>query len=126
MLNSLSRKNYSMPPAHGPAVIDIILHSEELSALWDQEVAVMRNRINGLRRDLAQRTRNAGVQRDFSFLEQQTGMFSFLGLSGEQVDRLADEFSIYTVRSSRINLASFNAGNLDYFVEALGHVLSPD
>lgn len=123
VLNSLSRKNYSMPPAHGPAVIDIILHSDELSSLWEQEVAGMRERINGLRSDLAQRTRDAGLQRDFSFLEEQTGMFSFLGLSGEQVDRLADEFSIYTVRSSRINLASFNASNLDYFVDALGRVL---
>ena len=123
VLNSLSRKNYSMPPAHGPAVIDIILHSDELSSLWEQEVAGMRERINGLRSDLAQRTRDAGLQRDFSFLEEQTGMFSFLGLSGEQVDRLADEFSIYTVRSSRINLASFNASNLDYFVDALGQVL---
>ena len=123
VLNSLSRKNYSMPPAHGPAVIDIILHSDELSSLWEQEVAGMRERINGLRSDLAQRTRDAGLQRDFSFLEEQTGMFSFLGLSGEQVDRLADDFSIYTVRSSRINLASFNASNLDYFVDALGRVL---
>ena len=123
VLNSLSRKNYSMPPAHGPAVIDIILHSDELSSLWEQEVAGMRERINGLRSDLAQRTRDAGLQRDFSFLEEQTGMFSFLGLSGEQVDRLADDFSIYTVRSSRINLASFNASNLDYFVDALGQVL---
>ena len=123
VLNSLSRKNYSMPPAHGPAVIDIILHSDELSSLWEQQVAGMHERINGLRSDLAQRTRDAGLQRDFSFLEEQTGMFSFLGLSGEQVDRLADEFSIYTVRSSRINLASFNASNLDYFVDALGQVL---
>jgi aspartate aminotransferase len=123
VLNSLSRRNYSMPPAHGPAVIDIILHSAELRRRWEGEVTRMRDRINGLRRQLVQKTRDAGIERDFSFLERQTGMFSFLGLTPEQVDRLAEEYAIFTVRSSRINLASFNESNIDYFVTALSSVL---
>lgn len=123
VINSLTRQNYSMPPTHGPAVVDIILHSEELSALWREEVTGMRDRINGLRRLLVEKIAAAGVERDFSFLQRQSGMFSFMGLSVEQVQRLRSEFSIYTVNSARVNIASFNDGNIDYFVEALKTVL---
>lgn len=123
VIHSITRKNYSMPPAHGPAVIDIILRSGELNAMWRTEVDAMRDRINGLRADLSQRIAARGVARDFSFLQRQSGMFSFLGLSVEQVHRLRDEFSIYTVNSARINVASFNSSNIDYFVDALAVVL---
>jgi aspartate aminotransferase len=123
VINSLTRKNYSMPPTHGPGIIDIILHDEELTALWHSEVDTMRERINGLRGLLAGRIAAAGIQRDFSFLERQSGMFSFLGLSVPQVRRLREEFSIYTVDSARVNIASFNQRNIDYFVDALNTVL---
>jgi aspartate aminotransferase len=123
VIHNITRKNYSMPPAHGPAVIDIILHSEELTAQWKGEVAGMRRRINELRKTLSARIADSGIRRDFSFLERQSGMFSFLGLSVEQVHRLRDEFSIYTVNSARVNVASFNQGNMDYFVKALASVL---
>lgn len=123
VIHNVTRKNYSMPPAHGPAVIDIILHSDELTAQWQEELAVMRNRINGLRKTLSERIAEAGIQRDFSFIQRQSGMFSFMGLTVEQVQRLRDEFAIYTVNSSRVNVASFNESNMDYFVEALGVVL---
>jgi len=123
VINSLTRKNYSMPPAHGPAAIDIILHSLELTALWEEEVANMRNRINGLRKSLSDKIAASGISRDFSFLQRQTGMFSFLGLSVEQVQRLKKDFSIYTVNSARVNIASFNNRNIDYFVESLATVL---
>jgi len=124
VINSLTRKNYSMPPSHGPAVIDVLLHSDELTTLWRTEVVAMRDRINGLRATLVEKIRSGGIGRDFSFLQRQSGMFSFLGLSVEQVRRLRDEFSIYTVDSARINIASLNSGNIDYFVEALGVVLA--
>jgi len=123
VIHNVTRKNYSMPPAHGPAVIDIILHSDELTTQWQEELAVMRNRINGLRKTLSERIAEAGIQRDFSFIQRQSGMFSFMGLTVEQVHRLRDEFAIYTVNSSRVNVASFNESNMDYFVEALGVVL---
>ncbi|MDX2418225.1 MAG: aminotransferase class I/II-fold pyridoxal phosphate-dependent enzyme, partial [Xanthomonadales bacterium] len=105
------------------AVVDIILHSEELTAQWQVELAGMRNRINGLRKTLAEKIAEAGIQRDFSFIQRQTGMFSFMGLSVEQVHRLRDEFAIYTVNSARVNVASFNESNMDYFIEALAVVL---
>lgn len=123
VINSLTRKNYSMPPTHGPAIVDIILHSDELTALWHEELTGMRNRINGLREMMVERIAAAGIERDFSFLQRQSGMFSFLGLSVEQVQRLRKEFSIYTVNSARVNIASFNQNNIDYFVSALKTVL---
>jgi aspartate aminotransferase len=123
VIHNVTRKNYSMPPAHGPAVIDIILHSDELKAQWLEELAVMRNRINGLRKTLAEKIAASGIRRDFSFIQRQTGMFSFMGLSVEQVQRLRDEFAIYTVNSSRVNVASFNDGNMAYFIDALATVL---
>lgn len=123
VIHSLTRKNYSMPPAHGPAVIDIILHDAELTALWRSEVAAMRDRINGLRSILVRKIAASGITRDFSFLERQSGMFSFLGLTVEQVHQLRERFSIYTVDSARINIASLNQGNIDYFVAGLNSVL---
>jgi aspartate aminotransferase len=123
VIHSLTRKSYSMPPAHGPGIIDIILHSDELTELWISEVNGMRNRINGLRKTMSEKIRASGISKDFSFLERQSGMFSFLGLSVEQVARLKNEFAIYTVNSARVNVASFNESNMDYFIEALATVL---
>ncbi len=123
VINSITRKNYSMPPSHGTGIVDIILHSEELSALWREELAGMRNRINGLRKLLSTKIAEAGIERDFSFLQRQSGMFSFLGLSVEQVRQLREQYSIYTVDSARVNIASFNEGNIDYFIESLKAVL---
>jgi len=123
VIHSLTRKSYSMPPAHGPAVIDIILHSPELKSQWHTELTGMRNRINGLRKELSEKITASSIKKDFSFLERQTGMFSFLGLSVEQVQRLRNEFAIYTVNSSRVNVASFNQSNMDYFVASLARVL---
>jgi aspartate/tyrosine/aromatic aminotransferase len=83
----------------------------------------MRDRINGLRKTLVERIAAAGIEREFSFLQRQSGMFSFLGLSVDQVRRLREDYSIYTVDSARANIASFNDGNLDYFIDALKTVL---
>ena len=126
VIHNITRKNYSMPPTHGPAVIDIILHSDELRAKWEAELGGMRGRINTLRRTLSDKIAASGIKRDFSFIARQTGMFSFLGLTVEQVHRLRDKFAIYTVNSSRVNVASFNGNNMDYFIEALAHVLSDE
>ena len=124
VVHALTRKNYSMPPAHGPAVIDILLHDEALTRMWRDEVAGMRARINGLRASMVEKIASRGTGRDFSFLQRQSGMFSFLGLSVAEVRRLREEFSIYTVDSARVNIASLNRGNIDYFVDSLAAVLN--
>jgi aspartate aminotransferase len=123
VIHNITRKSYSMPPAHGPAVIDIILHSAELTARWVAELGAMRDRINGLRKILVEKIAAHGIARDFSFIARQTGMFSFMGLSVQQVRRMRDEFAIYMVDSSRINVAAFNNSNMDYFIAALATVL---
>ena len=93
------------------------------SDAWREEVTGMRDRINGLRRLMVEKIAAAGIVRDFSFLQRQSGMFSFMGLSVDQVQRLRSEYSIYTVNSARVNIASFNQNNIDYFVGALKTVL---
>ncbi len=117
------RSIYSMPPAHGAALVSIILQNEELTLQWHAEVAQMRDRINGLRRQLTAALHAQGVDRDFSFIEQQRGMFSFLGISEAQVKTLCDDYSIYIVNSSRINVAGINDQNIDYVAEAVAKVI---
>lgn len=123
VLQSVVRSIYSMPPAHGAAIVDIILGSEELTAQWHQELAEMRNRINGLRSDLVNALHARGVAQDFSFIERQHGMFSFLGINGEQIERLQKEYAIYMVGSSRINVAGISKANIDYFADAVATVI---
>ncbi len=122
-LNSVVRGIYSMPPAHGAAIVEIILHDEALNASWIEELDGMRDRINGLRATLATRLTEA-TGRDFSFIEEQRGMFSFLGITPQQVETLRTQYSIYMVDSSRINVAGVNNANIDYFVQAMGEVLA--
>lgn len=118
-----AREMYSVPPAHGAALVAMILDDEALRTEWDAELTLMRNRINGLRAQLVSKLKAKGVSRDFSFIQNEKGMFSFLGLNPEQVKRLINEFSIYLVGSSRINVAGLNKANLDYTVNAIAAVL---
>ena len=122
-LGSVVRGIYSMPPAHGAAIVEIVMNDEALRASWIDELNGMRERINGLRDLLAERL-GAATGQDFGFIREQRGMFSFLGISPAQVQRLKDEFGIYMVDSSRINVAGVNGANVDYFVDAMRQVLA--
>ena len=117
------RVNYSMPPAHGAAIVETILSSDELTAQWHVELKEMRDRIGGMRQLLADTLVAHGVTRDFSFIAKQNGMFSFLGIDKDQVQRLQDEFSIYIVGSSRISLAAVAPDNVDYLAGSIAKVL---
>lgn len=119
-MQNVARGIYSMPPAHGGALVATILSDGALRRQWESEVAEMRGRIKQLREDLAAALAPYG---DFSFIPRQKGMFSFLGLSEAQVNRLKSEFSVYMVGSSRINLAGINQSNLRYLAESIGKVL---
>ena len=123
ILPSIVRVNYSMPPAHGAALVETILNSAELTQQWHVELAEMRNRINGMRQLLVDKLVESGVTQDFSFITRQKGMFSFLGISPEQVQRLQTESSIYVVGSSRISIAGISPSNVDYLAQSIAKVL---
>jgi aspartate aminotransferase len=116
-----ARRVYSMPPAHGALLAGRVLSDPALSASWKQELLGMCARINGLRSDLVEKLQ-AATGRDFEFIRREKGMFSFLGLSKEQVTRLREEHSVYMLGSSRINVAGVNAANIDYLAAAIGTV----
>ncbi|HCU66510.1 MAG TPA: aromatic amino acid aminotransferase [Rheinheimera sp.] len=122
-LLAVVRSIYSMPPAHGAIIVSHILDSQELTALWHQELATMRNRINDYRQLIIDKLAAEGVKQDFSFITRQHGMFSFLGINKEQIDRLRTEYSIYMVGSSRVSIAGLNHSNIDYFAKAVAAVL---
>jgi aspartate aminotransferase len=123
LIASTARGIYSMPPDHGATIVEMILADAELRADWEAELTDMRERINGLRTLLVNRLKAAGVPQDFSFIQNEKGMFSFLGISVPQVQRLTKEYSIYLVDSSRINVAGINDANIDYLVDSLKTVL---
>ncbi|MGK2915843.1 MAG: aromatic amino acid transaminase [Porticoccaceae bacterium] len=122
-INNVVRGNYSMPPSHGGAIVGVILYDQPLRQSWERELASMRDRINGLRSLLVARLAEKGAPRDFAFIREQRGMFSFLGISQQQVARLRDKYGIYMVDSSRINIAGVSLDNIDYVAEAIVAVL---
>ncbi|WP_133012060.1 aromatic amino acid transaminase [Marinomonas flavescens] len=117
------RANYSMPPAHGAAVVYTIMSSPELKAEWEIEVAGMRNRINGLRDKLVTKLAASGVSKDFSFIKNQRGMFSYSGLTLEQVHTLRNDYSIYIADSGRMSISGVSDNNIDYLCESIAKVV---
>ncbi|MEQ5873867.1 amino acid aminotransferase [Pseudoalteromonas sp. MEBiC 03485] len=122
VLLSVVRSIYSMPPAHGADIVSTILGSTELTQMWHDELDEMRNRINGLRTLIKESLAAKGIDQDFSFIDRQNGMFSFLGINKEQIERLQKEYSIYIVGSSRVNVAGISDANIDYFANAVADV----
>ncbi len=122
-LLSVTRALYSMPPAHGSALIEIILNSDELTHLWSDELTSMRQRIANLRSDLVRELNQLQHKQDFSFIANEKGMFSFLGLSVEQVHQLKNQYSIYMTDTSRISVAGLTANNMVYVAKAIVSVL---
>jgi aspartate/tyrosine/aromatic aminotransferase len=122
-IKTVIRTNYSNPPAHGGAIVSTILNDDELRAQWEQEVGAMRNRINTMRHLFVETLNEKGVDKDFSYIARQRGMFSFSGLNPKQVERLRDEFAIYIVGSGRINVAGMTESNMDYLCDAIASVM---
>ena len=117
------RANYSNPPAHGGAIVGTILGDPELRDLWLEELAEMRDRIAGMRRLFVETLADQAIERDFSFIEEQKGMFSFSGLNRAQVDALREKDSIYIVGSGRINVAGMTEQNMRPLCQAIARVL---
>jgi aromatic-amino-acid transaminase len=122
-IKAVIRTNYSNPPTHGATVVSTVLNSPELFQMWEEELAEMRVRIKAMREQLVEKIREAGVTQDFSFVLDQNGMFSYSGLTKEQVDRLREEFGIYAVGSGRICVAALNSMNIDYVAKSIAAVL---
>jgi aspartate aminotransferase len=118
-----ARAMYSMPPDHGAAIVELILSNDALRTEWDVELTEMRDRINGLRAQFVKQIQSIGIEQDFSFIEKEKGMFSFLGVNVDQVQTLVNDYSIYLVNSSRINVAGINDSNIEYLSNSLAAVL---
>jgi aspartate aminotransferase len=118
-----ARAMYSMPPDHGAATVQLILSNDALRTEWDAELTEMRDRINGLRAQFVKQIQSIGIEQDFSFIEREKGMFSFLGVNVDQVQTLVNDYSIYLVNSSRINVAGINDSNIEYLSNSLAAVL---
>jgi|SRR5450830_117237 len=123
-LKATVRRNYSSPPTNGAELVNIVLHDESLRTNWLHEVETMRTRIIAMRETLVGALKNALPGRDFDYLLQQRGMFSYTGLSAAQVDRLREEFGIYLVRSGRICVAGLNQHNVTRVAEGFAAVLA--
>jgi aspartate aminotransferase len=123
-IKGVVRANYSNPPAHGAAIVATVLHDDELKRLWEDEVRQMRDRINTMRHLFVETLQEKGVTQDFSFIARQRGMFSFSGLTPEQVKALRERYSIYAVSSGRISVAGMTAENMDYLCSAIAAVLN--
>jgi len=123
-LTQIVRGIYSMPPDHGAAVVAHILNDNTLRDQWVAELAQMRSRINAMRAGMAKSMAALGCSSRFDFVTREHGMFSFLGITEDQVSCLASNFGIYLAASSRINVAGLNQNNLDYFCQSLSSVLA--
>jgi aromatic-amino-acid transaminase len=117
------RTNYSNPPTHGATVVTKVLTTPELRALWERELGDMRLRIKQMRLALVEKLKAAGVKHDMSFITDQVGMFSYSGLSKDQMVRLRDEFSVYGTDSGRMCVAALNSRNIDYVCECIAKVI---
>ncbi|HBZ16265.1 amino acid aminotransferase [Pantoea sp. BRR-3P] len=117
------RANYSNPPSHGAAVVATILSNEALRTIWIQELTDMRQRIQRMRQLFVNTLAEKGAKQDFSFIIKQNGMFSFSGLTKDQVVRLREEFGVYAVNSGRVNVAGMTPDNMSALCEAIVAVL---
>ena len=118
------RTNYSNPPTHGSEIVATILGSNELRTLWEKDVAEMRERMKAMRRLLVEKIKARVPSADFGFVLKQRGMFSYSGLTTEQVRRLRDEYSIYTIDTGRICIAALTTKNVDYVADAIAKIIS--
>jgi len=117
------RTNYSNPPTHGGQIVATVLDSPQLRSLWERELGGMRERIKEMRKKLVDQIHARVPGADFSFVLKQRGMFSYSGLTKEQVRQLRAEFSIYAIDTGRICVAALNTKNVDYVADAIANAI---
>jgi aromatic-amino-acid transaminase len=121
-LKIVIRTNYSNPPTHGGAIVATVLGTPELRQQWEQELAGMRSRIKQMRQRLVDGLKAAGVKQDMSFITSQIGMFSYSGLSKEQMVRLRSEFGVYGTDTGRMCVAALNSRNIEHVCASIAKV----
>jgi len=117
-----ARTNYSSPPTHGGQIVAAVLSSPDLRHVWEKELAEMRDRIRAMRRQFVDQLKSR-VDRDFSFVLRQRGMFSYSGLTKQEVQALREKYSVYTIDTGRICIAALNSRNIEYVAGAIADVL---
>ena len=117
------RANYSNPPTHGSQVVATVLGTPNLRSLWDRELGVMRERMKAMRKLLVEKIKTRVPSADFSFVLNQRGMFSYSGLTKEQVRKLREQYSIYTIDTGRVCIAALTTTNVDYVADAIASVI---
>ena len=122
-LKATVRRIYSSPPTTGALIVDQVLNDAALTETWQAELQEMRERIIRMRQILNEKLSHAVPERDFSYLVKQQGMFSYTGLSAEQVDILKDQYAIYLLRSGRMCAAGLNLKNIDYVANSIAEVI---
>ncbi|MBU6501779.1 MAG: aspartate/tyrosine/aromatic aminotransferase [Burkholderiales bacterium] len=122
-LKIMIRTNYSNPPTHGGAVVAMVLNDARLRAQWEQELAGMRIRIKAMRTKLVDGLEAAGVKKDMGFITTQVGMFSYSGLTKDQMVRLRSEFGVYGTDTGRMCVAALNSRNIDYVCASIAKVI---
>jgi aromatic-amino-acid transaminase len=122
-LKIVIRTNYSNPPTHGGAVVAAVLNNPELRAMWEKELGEMRVRIKAMRQKLVDGLKAAGVKQDMSFITTQIGMFSYSGLTKDQMVRLRNEFGVYGTDTGRMCVAALNSKNIDYVCASIAKVV---
>jgi aromatic-amino-acid transaminase len=122
-LKRVVRTNYSNPPTHGGQIVANVLTDPQLNSLWERELGAMRERIKTMRKQLVEKIHARAPGTDFGFVLAQRGMFSYSGLTRDQVRRLREEYSIYAIDTGRICVAALNSKNIDYVAGAIASVI---
>ena len=122
-LSFIARTLYSMPPDHGAAIVSTILADDTLTSDWHSELADMRQRLRDMRELIGNALQDKAPDHDFSHLVRATGMFCFLGISSEQIATLKNDYGVYMVGSSRVNIAGITPANVDYLADSIAAVL---
>jgi len=122
-LKIVIRTNYSNPPIHGGAVVAAVLGNPELRSLWEKELGEMRVRIKAMRQKMVDGLKAAGVKQDMGFITRQIGMFSYSGLTKDQMVRLRNEFGVYGTDTGRMCVAALNSKNIDHVCASIAKVV---
>jgi aromatic-amino-acid transaminase len=122
-LKVVIRTNYSNPPTYGASIVAGVLNNPELRILWEKELGDMRVRIKLMRQKLVEGLKSAAVHQDMGFITRQIGMFSYSGLTKDQMVRLRGEFGVYGTDTGRICVAALNSKNIDYVCACIARVM---